>query len=536
MNRLLRLFAICWMLLLAGCLTPDRLPRVEAELDAYLAEDAPPPVTPPEGVAPELPEPLASQLAGPGSLSLSLEDVVVLALHHNRDLEVEQLNPVIAGTFAEIERGLYDPELFAEGSYTEERASETARSTGSQFSVEGQDVEIAAGVRQRLPTGTTIEGSVEHDRSISNRAPEQQVARFGLTVTQSLLQGFGPAVNLASIRQAELDEVASRYELRGYVEALVAEAEIGYWTFVLAREEIAIFEESLALARKQLADVQERIEVGVVAQTEAAAAQADVALREQALIDARSELAERRLRLLRIIDGGGTGQLQRELAATSEPLVDPAPVEDLTERLALAERARPDLRQAELLYQQRQLETVITRNGLLPRMDVFMTYGLTGYADTWHEAYDNIPNEKRTYDFTVGLELSHFLGNRSAEARHRRARFSHRQAERAIENLRQLIHLDILLAANELERSRQQVEASRTTREFQQETVNAERERFDLGTSTALLVAQAQRDLLASQIAEIEAVIGYQIARVELYLAEGSLLERRGLEIPGTRP
>ncbi|MCG8508031.1 MAG: TolC family protein [Rhodospirillales bacterium] len=53
-------------------------------------------------------------------------------------------------------------------------------------------------------------------------------------------------------------------------------------------------------------------------------------------------------------------------------------------------------------------------------------------------------------------------------------------------------------------------------------------ERFDVGSSTALLVAQAQRDLLASQIAEVEAIGNYRIALVELSLAEGSLLEWRG--------
>jgi outer membrane protein TolC len=46
-------------------------------------------------------------------------------------------------------------------------------------------------------------------------------------------------------------------------------------------------------------------------------------------------------------------------------------------------------------------------------------------------------------------------------------------------------------------------------------------------------VSQAQRDLLAIRIQEVEAVIEYRIALVELYLAEGTLLERRGIQLPG---
>ena len=54
-----------------------------------------------------------------------------------------------------------------------------------------------------------------------------------------------------------------------------------------------------------------------------------------------------------------------------------------------------------------------------------------------------------------------------------------------------------------------------------------------MGTGTALLVAQAQRDLLAARINEVQAVIGYRIALVRLYQAEGSLLERRGITVAG---
>lgn len=53
-----------------------------------------------------------------------------------------------------------------------------------------------------------------------------------------------------------------------------------------------------------------------------------------------------------------------------------------------------------------------------------------------------------------------------------------------------------------------------------------ESERFSVGESTGLLVAQAQRDLVESQINEVEALIGYRLALIDLYLAEGALLAR----------
>jgi len=481
------------------------------------------------GTSPGLAQPeLAGDSAG-GTLELSVEEVALLVLQNNRDLRVQRLNPVIAGTFVQLERGVFDPELFAEAEFAKERSTETARSTGTQFDVDGRDTAVVAGIRQFLPTGTTVEAAVEQSRSISNRAPEQQVARVGLTVTQALLQGFGPAVNLAAVRQAELGTVASRYELRGFTETVLAEAETAYWNFVLAREQIAIFESSLHVARRQRDETELRIEVGLLPEVEAAAARAEFARREQALINARSLLEERRLRLLRLLDPKREDSFDRQINATSEPRTESTPVLDLPERLQLAEKMRPDLNEARLQLQQQRLETTVTRNGLLPRLDFFITLGKTGYADTFSESFGELDGS--TYDLTAGIRLSRPLGNRTAKALDLAAKTSRLQAEEAVSNLRQLVLLDVRLAANELERARQQIAASAVTRALQEETLFAEQERFEVGTSTTLLVSQAQRDLLVSQIAEVEAIVNYRIALVNLFLAEGSLLERRGISI-----
>lgn len=472
--------------------------------------------------------PAPVDLAGGGPHELSVEQAVVLALSRNRDLAVAQYTPVIVGAFEQIERGVFDPEVFGQVEFAREESVETARATGSQFGVRGNDSAGVAGVRQTLPTGTDIELAATQDRSISNRAPEQQSARIGLTVTQALLRGFGPAVNLASVRQAELDTAASYFELRGFVEALLAETEIAYWQYLLAERKIEIFERSLEVARQQSEQVEDRIEVGVLAPTEAAAARSEAALREQALIDARSELEAARLQLLRRMDA----PMQRtdaSIVPTSSPATDGEELGAIHERIALARRLRPDLNEARLRLDQNRLETIRTRNGLLPRLDLFVALGKTGYADTFPDSFRELDGP--TYDAGVGVALSHYLGNETAEGFHRAAIAGREQASAAVANLAQLVELDVSLALNDARRAREQIAATITTRELQEATAAAEQERFDVGSSTALLVAQAQRDLLAAQIAEVEAVTNYRIALVELYLAEGSLLERRGISV-----
>ncbi len=519
------LCGLAWLLFSTGCTPVDRWPPFTREPAAISPAALP-------SLAPGLMEPPSAEQPPfvPVDLTaLSVEQAVLLALRNNTDLQVRRFGPVINGSFVQIERGRYDPELFAEFEYYKEKATETSRSSGELYNVVGDDTSLSAGLRQELPSGTIVEGTVSHVRTISNREPEQQAARLELSITQSLLRGLGPAVNLASIRQAELETRISLDELRGFSETLLADTEIAYWNYVLAREEIAIFEASLAVARQQREDIESRIEVGTLPRIEVAAAKAEEALRIQALLDARSLLEERRLRLLRLVAPTLEDEQNQPIKTTSNPRISAQPLTDLDDRMALAQRLRADLNEARLRLQQNRLETLVTRNGLLPRLDFFIALGKTGYAENFSAAFRDL--DGNTYDLTSGLQLSYLLGNRAAKARDLAAQSSRQQALAAVTNLSQLVQLDVRLAANEVERTRQQIAASRTTRIFQEQTLAAERERFDVGISTALLVAQAQRDLLQTQIAEIEAVVSYRIALVNLYLAEGSLLERRGVVV-----
>ena len=464
-----------------------------------------------------------------GPVSLTVERAALLALGRNRDLRVQRLTPEIVATFEQIERGAFDPEVFARAQFSEDESVEISRATGELFGTTRSERRYDLGLRSRMPTGTDVEVGVQSSFNSSNRTPDQQAVRVGLTVTQSLLRGFGPAVNLARIRQARLDTVASLYELRGFTEAVLAETESAYWRLALAQRRIEIFEESLRLAQLQRDEVAQRIEIGVLPPTERAAADAEAALREQELIDARAELETLRLRLLRLLNVDASGRLDRAVTLTSDPQMALAPIEDLEERLRLALRARPDLSEARLRLEQARLETVVTRNGVLPRLDFFVTLGKSGFADSFGRAVRDLDGE--SFDVSAGLELSAAVGNRTARGLDRQSAVSRLQASEAIRNLAQIVELDVRIAAAEVERARLQIAASAATRELREEALRAEDERFRVGDSTSILVAQAQRDLQASRVSEVEALVAYRLALIELYLAEGSLLERRGLTV-----
>jgi len=233
-------------------------------------------------------------------------------------------------------------------------------------------------------------------------------------------------------------------------------------------------------------------------------------------------------------DGASRDALDFKVDTTSKPQTGAPAIDDVDERVALALRVRTDLNEARLRAQQQRLEVVVTRNGMLPQLDLFVDLGISGFSNRFGDTFREV-DDGDNYDITAGVRFSQVLGNRAAEARDLAARASRQQALEAIANLEQIVRLEIRLAINEVERARQQIAASAATRQSQEATVLAERERFNVGASTALLVAQAQRDLLLASIVEVEALVHYRIALVNLYLVEGSLLERRGVSISPRR-
>lgn len=477
--------------------------------------------------APE--SPAMSTLEGP--IEVSIEEALLLALENNRSLRVERLNPRIIRTFEDQERAIFDPVLTGVVSGSRERGQLESRTTRESTS-SGIDVDL--GVSQFFRTGTEVGIHLSTEGTWSDLYNDQYATRTGLSVTQALLRGAGLKVNLATLRQARLDTRTSHHELRAFTEALVAQVEETYWDYALAERQIDIFLESLKLAEQQLSETEEMIKIGKLAESELAAAQAEVALRREGLINTRSNLEKTRLDLLRSLNPPGRNLWQRSIIIRDRPAVPEVKLDDVESHVAVAMRMRPDLNQARLGVQRGDLEVVKTKNGLLPKMDFFITLGKTGYADSFGGSVSDIGG--KSYDISAGLILEYPLRNRDAEARHRRALLSAEQAEEALENLAQLVQVDVRSAYIEVNRAREQITATAATRRLLQEKARVETEKFRVGKSTTLLVGQAQRDLVSSRISEILAIVNYLKALVELYRLEGSLLERRGIAVPGRDP
>ena len=523
------LMAMC---LLSSCTEPEATDKQD-----YIGpSDSQPAIQPPleAGKTQDLNSSPIVKIEPNGPIDITINEAVLISLQKNKSLAVEKLSPQIKRTFEEQALAVFDPDLKGTVSQGQTRLVSPPAPGSGPVKENEKAFGADASLSEFLPTGTTLSLDGSTSRLDDSFAAEPFVStRLGGSVTQSLLRGFGTTVNLVSVNQARIDTKISQYELRGFVESLVAQIEEAYWNCSLAEKSIEIYEQSLQVAEKQQQETEERINIGSLARSELAAAKAETALRQQDLIVAENTLAQSRLNLLRLLNPSGNETWDRKIILKSEPTtpaIELSPVETYVLR---GQQMRPELNQARLQLDRDELEIVRTRNGLLPQLDFFITLGRTGYADSFDDSARNI-FKKNDYDATAGIIFEYPPMNRSAQATNQQAILSRQQAQEAFDNLEQLVEVDIRGAYLQITSVQQQVVAAKASRELMEEKLKVETGKFEVGKSTSILVAQAQRDFLQSQIAELTATINYQIAIVELYRLEGTLLMRSGIASPGS--
>ncbi|NQT03805.1 MAG: TolC family protein, partial [Planctomycetes bacterium] len=204
-----------------------------------------------------------------GPLTIGIQKAILFAMENNQSLFVQRMNPEITRTFEKEELDIFDPLLDAEVSNRRTVADRLSRAGSSTESQTVDGVTGLISLSKLFPTGTTVglRGSTSYTDS-SLYSDTFTSNRLGVTVTQALLQGMDICANLARVHQARIETLISEYELRGFMEILLEEVESKFWDYALAQRQIEIYTNSLNLADKQMSEVQERIIIGQLAETE----------------------------------------------------------------------------------------------------------------------------------------------------------------------------------------------------------------------------------------------------------------------------
>ncbi|MBN2010651.1 TolC family protein [candidate division KSB1 bacterium] len=462
------------------------------------------------------------------TLAIGLQDAILMALERNPTVAIQRLDPEVESTQTRELSAVFDPRLSLSATNNKTKVQRFLGSRPDPFEMTSERIDYSASISQALPTGTILSADAVMSGSISSIYSDQYIGTIGITITQSLLQGFGIGYNLALLRQAKIDVEISQLELKAIAEQMTADVEQAYWDLFLAKQEMIIQQQSLELAEQQLSESKERVAVGRLPELELAAVHAEVATRHESMIDAFSRYEQARLHLLYLLNPSGQQAWETIPVTMDRPFipVDTLDTIDMHEQLAMKYRA--DLQQAQLNLEKGQLEVTRTRNGLLPQLDLFITMERTTYARSFNQSVPDVNSP--FYNVSAGVTFEFPVPNRQKRAQHARSKYSHEQLELSLTNMKRLVQWDVRAAYSEVLRSRQQIEATRVAQDLQEQKLLAEQEKFRVGKSTNFLVLQAQRDFVASQLNEAQSKVAYLNALVNLYQMEGTLLERRGIE------
>jgi outer membrane protein TolC len=376
---------------------------------------------------------------------------------------------------------------------------------------------------QGFGSGTLMTLGFNNDRITSNSgfailSPEVD-SGFRLTLRQHLLAGFGFGPNLRFVHIARNNREISDVAFRGQVIATVSQIQNIYWDLVHASENVKV-RNARSGQEKTLSDDREQVKIGAIAPMEVMKAESEESARSQDLLLSQNGLQLQELLAKNAI----TRDLSDPVLASASviptdtmSIPEGEPVTPIQDLISDAQTHRPELAEARMDLNNREITRKSAANALKPVLDLVAWYGAyglagvqtspsqyqgppippvgtTGYSSAFTDLFKN-----NSPDYAVGLNLTIPLRNRGAQADQIRSQLEYRQAQLHLQQLQNQIGIEVRNAQFALLQNRYRVESARKARALAQQTFEVEQKKKALGASTSNLVLQADRDLAQAE-------------------------------------
>jgi len=464
-----------------------------------------------------------------GTLSLSLDEAVARSLENNADLAVERYNPELSIESVRNAEGYYDPFLFGTLSKSSTDTKGTNLFAGGATVTTKTDV-WNIGVQQAVQTGATLSVAFNNNKRDTNNLFSTFNPVYNSTLsfnlTQPLLKNFGIDAPRLNLKIAKKNREITDIQFRQTIINTVAATKGLYYELLFAIDNLAAAQKNLDLAKKLLQENEIRVKVGTMAPLDVVTAQSEVASREEGVIVAENALSDAEDNVKRVIFPLNDPMMWvTRITPTDRPSAEPVPVDaDAAVKSALENRtdviaARKDLEKNDYTLSYR-------RNQLRPQLDLIANYGGSGADGTQIRDASNNPlptpipggygdalSEVFGFDYptwTVGVNLSYAIPNRSAKANAAFAQLSKDQALAAYRRLELQVAAEVRTAARGVESGFKRVGSTEAARRLAAERLDAEEKKFAAGMSTNFLVTQAQRDLAQAEVNNLRAIADYR--------------------------
>jgi outer membrane protein len=290
------------------------------------------------------------------------------------------------------------------------------------------------------------------------------------------------------------------------VSALVAKA---YVAAVRADSDVDASTADVTMAKALLGQAQNEKNAGTGTGIEITRQKVKLADSTQRLLEAQTERTKAHLQLLRAIGL----RMDTEIQLTDKLAYVPGEPLTLDQAREQAFKNRQDFLAQQEHENSARLASSAANWQRLPTISVWGDYGTIGQTDI-HIA--------PTRDYGVTLKLPIFDGGRIDAVR---AEDSSRYREEKIKSndLRQQIELDVRTALDSLHSAEEQVKVAQDGLELAGNELTQARRRYEAGVTNGLEVTDSQTQLEHARDNQIAAIFNYNVARVELGEATGTI-------------
>ena len=489
-------------------------------------------------------------------IRLTLVDCARLALSASPRLRVRQVEEEQARLLVREERGAFFLTLSSTLSFRKETDATPYSYMESSGLYGVSMLGYGAGLNGLLPTATRYELSVGSsvgwtDLRAAMLSP-QNMSTLQLKLVQPLLRGWGWHTTVSRLDVARLDQQTSLAETQAEITGLLVRVVRAFWELSRRRQGVAIAQELVELADRQLAATRTRIDAGTLSRFDLLEAEAALAARrgDQAAAEQTTLGAERELLLLLYSTRGGL-DLGRSLLPVEPP---PPAVETrgLPELLAIASRERPELRILEMQLRARAVAGRAAHSFSLPRLDLEAVGGLAslagtstihcdpadpscsepasvlqgGHGTSWRQVFSGT----MPY-WQLGLKLELPLSGDVRRREEQREALQRRRVEASLEGARVQIAVEVRDALLRFEASGRRLAAAERGLAVAQQHLAAAEKRFAAGLCASYDVLRVQVALGQARRDASQASSDQRVARVELESAIGRLPQLLGVAL-----
>jgi len=406
-----------------------------------------------------------------------------------------------------------------------------ALQTDYQSVVRSRTRNAVAQVTEEIPWG----GSVGMGYSINRSWMTPTFLNINPAYSQSALvwidhplpffRNWGKDVQMSGIRLAEKNQGSREWDKRLQLINQIATVMSGYWDLVNAiySAEVQRLSRDSAANLLKINEIRLKHEVGT--EIDVWEARAGVAQRENALIAAGQAIGLAQDNLARLTRQKEGSSWKIRMIPRDAPHYEEYPVDE--EKFIADAHSRPDVQEARLMQDRAEIRRKTARNAVMPQLDAFGQYGLSGLGPSPGRA-GHFLGTGDYHSWSLGLDFSVPLPNTQARARAREADHLVKGADLLIEKTVDFAEFEVRKAVRDLQTARESIRVTQTQVRSEQEKLRGELKRYEVGMATSQDLLDYQNNLASAQNAHIAALVAYNKAIIDLERARGTLLDSLG--------